>query len=120
LRISGSVSLGHDPQGERREDRKALTIKAIAELYIEKHAKPKKRTWEGEEKQLKRDVIPHIGNMTKVTRQDIAKLIDRVADRGSPVASNRLLACVRCMFNCAIREGLIEDNPACMISKARR
>jgi hypothetical protein len=70
LRISGSVSLGHDPQGERREDRKALTIKAIAELYIEKHAKPKKRTWEGEEKQLKRDVIPHIGNMTKVTRQE--------------------------------------------------
>jgi hypothetical protein len=45
LRLRGSVSLGHDPQEERRQNRKALTVKAIAELYIEKHAKPKKRTW---------------------------------------------------------------------------
>jgi integrase len=117
LRIRGSVSLGHDPQEERREDRKALTIKAIAELYIEKHAKPRKRTWANDAKQLKRDVLPHIGNLTKVTRQDVAKLIDRVNDRGSPIASNRLLACLSAMFNWAIREGLLEDNPARMISK---
>lgn len=117
LRIRGAVSLGNDPQEERKAERKALTIKAIAELYIEKHAKPRKRTWDADDKQLKRDVIPHIGSMTKVTRQDVAKLIDRVADRGSPIASNRLLACLRCMFNWAIREGLIEDNPARMISK---
>jgi integrase len=117
LRIRGAVSLGHDPQEERREERKALTVKAIAALYIEKHAKPRKRTWRGDEKQLNRDVIPHIGNMTKVTRQDIGKLIDRVVERGSPIASNRLLACLRCMFNWAIREGIIEDNPARMISR---
>jgi hypothetical protein len=106
LRIRGSVSLGHDPQAERKEERKALTVKAIAALYIEKHAKPRKRTWRNDEKMLNRDVIPHIGNMTKVTRHDIAKLIDRVVERGSPIASNRLLACVRSMFNWAIRDGL--------------
>jgi integrase len=73
----------------------------------------------GDEKQLNRDVIPHIGNLTvgSVARRDIAKLIDRVADRGSPIASNRLLACISTMFNWAIREGYIEDNPARMISK---
>lgn len=117
LRIRGAISLGQDPQEKRREDRKALTIKAIADLYIEKHAKPKKETWDSDAKALKRDVIPHVGNMTKVTRRDIASLIDRVADRGSPIASNRLLACLSTMFNWAIREGLIEDNPARMIPK---
>jgi integrase len=117
LRIRGSVSLGHDPQAERKEDRKALTVKAIAALYIEKHAKPRKRTWENDQRMLNRDVIPHIGNMTKVTRQDVAKLIDRVAERGAPIASNRLLACISTMFNFAIREGHLEVNPANMISR---
>ena len=117
LRIRGSVSLGHDPQADRKEDRKALTIRAIAAMYLEKHAKLRKKTWKSDQRQLNRDVIPHCGNMTKVTRHDIAKLIDKVAERGSPIASNRLLACVRSMFNWAIREGHIEVNPANMISR---
>jgi integrase len=117
LRIRGAVSLGSDPQGEKKAKRAALTIKDIADLYIEKHAKPKKRTWEGDRRQLDRDVIPHIGKQTEVTRKDIAALLDRVADRGSPISSNRLLACLRCMFNWAIREGHIEHNPAQNLSR---
>jgi integrase len=117
LRIRGSVSLGSDPQGEKKTKRAALTIKDIADLYIEKHAKPKKRTWEGDRRQLDRDVIPHIGKQTEVTRRDIAALIDRVADRGSPISSNRLLACLRGMFNFAIREGIFTENPAHLLSR---
>ena len=117
LRIRGSVSLGHDPQAERREDRKALTVKAMAAMYLEKHSKVRKKTWKCDERSLRRDVLPYIGNLTKVTRQDIAKLIDRVADRGSPIGSNRLLSFLRCMFNWAIREGHLEVNPANMISR---
>ena len=70
LRIRGSVSLGHDPQAERREDRKALTVKAMAAMYLEKHSKIRKKTWKCDERSLSRDVIPHIGNLTKVTRPD--------------------------------------------------
>jgi integrase len=117
LRIRGTVSLGRDPQAERKEDRKAMTVKAIAAMYLEKHAKVKKKTWRNDEKMLNRDVIPHCGNMTKVTRQDIGKLIDRVAERGSPISSNRLLACLSKMFNWAICEGYIEVNPAYKFSR---
>jgi integrase len=117
LRIRGSVSLGHDPQAERKEDRKALTVKAIAAMYLEKHAKLRKKTWKSDERYLNRDVIPHCGNMTKVTRQDVGKLLDRVAERGAPIGSNRLLAVLGSMFNWAIREGHLEDNPARMISR---
>ena len=117
LRIRGSVSLGHDPQAERKEDRRALTIKALAAMYLEKHAKVRKKTWKSDERYLSRDVIPHCGNMTKVTRQDMGKLLDRVAERGAPISSNRLLAVLGSMFNWAICEGHLEDNPARMLSR---
>jgi integrase len=117
LRLRGVISLGSDPQGERKAKRAALTVKEIADLYIQKHAMPKKRTWEADRRHLDRDVLPFIGNQSEVTRRDIAELLDRVADRGSPIASNRLMACVRGMFNWAIREGYVEHNPAQNLSR---
>lgn len=47
---------GGDPAGEKRGHREALTFAALAAEYIERHAKPRKRSWRGDEGMLRRHV----------------------------------------------------------------
>ena len=59
------VSKGNDPGKslveKKREDRKAPTVEGLVEEYLEKWAKPRKRTWKEDERILYKDVIPLIG-----------------------------------------------------------
>ena len=45
LDLLQAVSKGADPAAEKQDGRKAQTIGDLAELYITKWAKPKKRSW---------------------------------------------------------------------------
>jgi hypothetical protein len=46
-------------------------------------------------------------------------LIEAIADRGSPVMANRVLALVRKMLNFAVDYDWIDANPASRVAKAR-
>lgn len=41
----GTAADGKDPQSNIDEMRASLTVKKLAELYVARHAKPKKKTW---------------------------------------------------------------------------
>jgi integrase len=96
-----------------REDRTAPTVGALASEYLEKWAKPRKRSWEEDERMLIKDVIPHIGKQKakNITRRDIVTLLDKVLERGSPIAANRTLAVTRRMFNFAVERDIIPHTP---------
>ena len=47
-------------------------------------------------------------------------LIERIADRGSPVMANRVLALIRKMLNFAVDHDWIEANPASRVAKPAR
>jgi hypothetical protein len=49
------------------------TFRAISEMFIEEHAKAKKRTWREDDYKLGKYVLPAIGDMLmeEITRQDI-------------------------------------------------
>lgn len=96
-----------------REDRAAPTVGALASEYLEKWAKPRKRSWEEDERMLTKDVLPHIGKQKakNITRRDIVTLLDKVLERGSPIAANRTLAVVRRMFNFAVERDIISHTP---------
>lgn len=96
-----------------REDRQAPTVEALALEYIEKWAQPRKRSWEEDKRMLTKDVIPHLGKQKakNVSRRDIVMLLDKVLERGSPIAANRTLAVVRRMFNFAVERDIITITP---------
>ena len=60
------------------------------------------------------DLLPQFGNRlaADLTKADIVRAVDRIADRGAGIAANRTLALLRKLFNWAIAEGLVETNPA--------
>lgn len=96
-----------------KENRLAPTVEALALEYIEKWAKPRKRSWEEDERMLTKDVIPHLGKQKakNVSRRDIVMLLDKVLERGSPIAANRTLAVVRRMLNFAVERDIIPNTP---------
>lgn len=113
---------GIDPDAkvvqERKEERLAPTVAALVEEYLERWAKPRKRTWRKDELLLKNHVIPVWGTRKarEITRRDIIALLDTVLERG-PIAANHTLAVIRKMFNFAVDRAILEVSP-CVRVKA--
>jgi integrase len=108
---------GRDPAAEdrrkRAEERRLPTVAAFATEYIERHAKPNKRSWREDERLLHHDVLRTIGDLRidAVTRRDIVVMLDAIRDRGADVAANRTLAVTRRLFAFAVERGVIEASP---------
>lgn len=113
------ASRGQDSGAQKQETRKAPTFGELAELYIEKYAKPQKRTWERDQELLARNVLPHWKRLKAhdLKRRDVIILLDAIVDRGAPIPANRTLAVIRKLFNWAISRDLVENNP-CLQVKA--
>lgn len=96
-----------------KENRIAQTVENLANEYIEKWARPRKRSWQEDKRILTKDVIPSLGRYKAktITRRDIVILLDKVLDRGSPIAANRTLAVTRRMFNFAVERDILAVSP---------
>src|SRR5262249_17058805 len=94
-------------------ERLAETFAQLAEEYLERHAKPRKRTWREDERILKRELLPHWGKMKAkdVTRRDVRLLIDKVIDRGVTTYANRIFALARKVSNLGLQRDLVAANP---------
>jgi integrase len=119
------IRQGLDPADEERakrvEERRLPTVVEFAAEYIERHAKPNKRTWSEDERLLKRNVLPAIGalRLDRVTRRDLVAVLDAIRDRGADVAANRVLAVIRKMFAFGIERGVIAQSPVAGFKSSR-
>ncbi|MEW8658462.1 MAG: integrase arm-type DNA-binding domain-containing protein [Candidatus Thiodiazotropha endolucinida] len=118
-----SLEKGIDPSEveveKRRQDRRAPTVKLLVDEYIEKWAKPRKRSWEKDQSTLDRDVVTEWGKRKAkdITRRDVVILLDGIVERGAPIQANRTLAVIRKMFNFAVSRDIVPSNP-CLQVKA--
>jgi len=119
LDITARVAREEDPAGEKQERRKAESFEELAMRWLERHAKVKKRSWREDEKRLAHDLLPCIGGMkaAEVTKRDIIRAIDIVADRGALYQANRVLTLARTIYNWALAEDLLDVNPTLGIRK---
>ena len=112
---------GTDPgalQVERK--RAALDAETVADLieeYMEKWARPRKRSAYEDERILRKDVLPAWGKRKarEITRRDVITLLDGIVERGAPIGANRTLAVVRKMFNFAISRDILDTTPVAMV-----
>lgn len=102
----------------RRRELEAPTIARLVDEYLEKWAKPRKRSWKEDQRILEKDIIPAWGKRKAkdITRRDIITLLDRLVDRGAPIQANRTLACVRKMFNFAVSRDIVPVSPCAQIT----
>lgn len=101
------------------ESRAAPTVTALANEYLDIWAKPRKRSAKEDERILKKDILPIWGNLKakSITRRDVVLLLDKILDRGAPIAANRTLAVIRRMFNFGVERDILSISP-CFSVKA--
>ena len=116
------IDPGTEHIAKRRAERDAETVRELVEEYLDKHARPNKRSADADERTLRKEVLPEWGSRKakSIIRRDVIKLLDGIVDRGSPIMANRTLAVVRKMFNFAIARDIIDASPCVMIQAPAR
>jgi integrase len=111
-KVTKGIDPGAEAVAERQEDRKAPTVAELSAEYLEKWAKPRKRSWMVDKRIIEKDVLPHWGRSKAkdITRRDVIRLLDGVAERGG-VMANRTLAVIRKMFNFAVSRDILPTSP---------
>lgn len=100
-------------QEKKRNEREAPTLSALVAEYIERWAKPRKRSWQEDARILNKDVLPRWGALKAkaIRKRDVIALLDDIVDRGARIQANRTLACIRRLFNFAVEKDLIDATP---------
>lgn len=93
------------------------TVAEFIDEYLQRWAKPNKKSWQEDQRLLDKDVKPIIGDkkITEVRRRDIIHVLDLVKDRGAIVTANRVFAVISRMFNFALERGVLEASLATRI-----
>ena len=114
---------GKNPlQAQQAHQQAMKTALTVAELIAEWHSRVLTKTYRRPDDTLgtlKRDVESQIGKflIKDVTPRDVALLINKVVDRGSPVAANRTLSLTKKLFAYAVEQHHVGATPVIMTRK---
>lgn len=111
------VADGTDPAEAKKVDRHADTFSDLAEQYIDRYAKDRKRSWKEDRRALDRDLLPRFGNRkaSDIKRREVIDCLEAIKARGAPVLANRTLEIIRRIYNWGIGQEIIEANPCTRI-----
>jgi integrase len=108
------IDLGEDPARERREARKAPTVKDLAERYKTDHLPRKapssrKADWA----MIEREILPILGErkVAEVHFGDLKALHERITASGRSVRANRVVAVASKMFSLSLKLIAGESEP---------
>ena len=98
----------------RKAKNSELTFTKLFELYLERHAKSNKRTWQEDQTKFDMHIKSAIGNrkLSTITRREIAGIHSELSQASKPTTANRVLALISSVFGWAAKSGLWDDNPA--------
>jgi integrase len=112
---------GEDPGklavAERAAERQAETIEQLVADYLERYARPRKRSASEDERILNKDVLSRWRErkVKEITRRDVVKLLNAIVDRGAPIQANRTFTILRRMFRFAVGQAIIDDSPCSLV-----
>ena len=120
IKYLGVMESGTDPNKLKREkvrleeeSKLTITVKELIFEYIEKHAKPSKRSWSEDERILNKDALIVWGKRKAVDikKRDVVLLLESIIERGSPGSANNNFKIIRKMFRFAVQRDIIEHSP---------
>lgn len=118
IELKSGLSDGKDASAAVRQIKTGIgaddvSVKQLAELYIDDRRQRGRRTADDMERAMKLDVTPVIGSMAiaKLRRADLSRVTDAIKARGSAVQANRTAAMLKAMTAWAVDKGYLEHDP---------
>ena len=110
-------SIGVDPAAEQQL-RRERTFGTLADEYLEKHAKRKKRSWRDDARMIRLELKAWRDRpVVSIRRADVRELLEAIVLRGAPVLANRVLALVRKVLNYGLDREWVEANVAAKMAR---
>lgn len=114
----GLLAQGIDPAAKQSPD---ITMSEFCRFYMERWARPRKKTWYADEKRINRVILPRFGKqfLRSIQRTEIERFHAEYGNH-SPYEANRILNLLSKMFDLAERWGYLpigSPNPARGIEK---
>jgi integrase len=106
------LEAGRDPHAARKRDKPAEDFATIAEEWL-KRDQAKNRTAPEATRIITKYVLPAWGSrrVDKLGWRDVLDLVDRIADRGTPVMARRVHARLHRFFAWCVDRDIITSNP---------
>lgn len=114
------VARGRNPAAERRASRsrpRALTFSEMANIWLEDHAKPKRRSWKEDQRRLKlvKEALGDRMGAQDVTVHRLTRLHRDIGEVRGKIEANRTITTIRAVYGKAVEWKLLPrdtENPA--------
>lgn len=114
----GQISMGINPNEERRKIRNEMTFGELFQQYMERYSKVHKKSWHYDEREVKKFLSDWFTKkISDLTRNDVQRRLEKVFKENGLYQSNRILERIRAIYNKAIEWGWEGKNPALGIKK---
>ena len=120
--VLGEVASDGDPAQARQDARHAPTLEALAALYLEKHARVRKRSWRQDRRMIENELLPKWRGLRagEIRRRDVRELVEAIAERPAPISANRVRALISKIFNFGVSREVVEFNPCAQLEQPGR
>ncbi len=114
------LNSGTNPNIEKKKFRQEATLGELCKEYMERYAKRNKRTWAQDEQLIHLFLTKwQYVKISEITKIQVQKLHEQISDEHGKYQANRLLSCLKTIYNRAIEWGWHGTNPAVGIKKNR-
>lgn len=106
------VAKGFDPLEEKERKAKGENIKDLCAEYLDRYAKPRKKSWKDDRGRINNHILPAWGNrkVDSLKRADMATMHSELGNEGHPYGANRTLRLVGKMYSLAKQWGYVPDD----------
>lgn len=116
------VSSGVNPVERKRRERQeyeAKSFAALAQRYLDEHARRFKRSAAADERNLRLHVLPHWAGRRyeEIQRRDVIELCEGMVAAGTGTNANRVQALISSIFSFAVDADLVGANPCARLRK---
>jgi integrase len=112
--VNSAIDGGANPAEAKRVHKSEMIFAELFAEYLERHARPRKRTWQEDESKYNQYLAKPLGakKLSAIDRKDVATVHSAITKQSKAVTANRVLALLSSVFGWAASAGLWAANPA--------
>ncbi|KAA2241519.1 site-specific integrase [Chitinophaga agrisoli] len=115
-RLLAKITLGHNPQEEKKAEKLEITFNELLEIYYQQHSLLYNKNPTHNKRMMEIHLVPIFGRskVKNITREQICKIHTQMGINSGHGGANRVINVVSSIFNFGIRNGYVKGINPCL------